>query len=94
MTETIKDQTGQLQQMIDSKEHETALKLLATNTKESLISTHYEEPMDHLNPQRVKMFLPLKQRSGGLFQYIKDRNGIYLTTDQARYIYKKVEKVV
>ena len=49
MTETVKDQPEQLQQMLDSKEHEKALKLLAPGTYKGLISTHSEEPMGHLN---------------------------------------------
>ena len=49
MLETIKDQTEHLQQMLDSEEHETALKLLAPDSYKSLISTHLEEPMDHLS---------------------------------------------
>ena len=81
--------------MLDSEGHETALKLLAPDTCEGLISIHSEEPMDHLNVLSIKgknkatTFLPLKQSSGGLVQYVMDRNSICLTTDQARYIYKK-----
>ena len=48
MSETIKDQTDQLQQMLNTEEHEAALKLLAPDTYKGLISTHSEEPMDHL----------------------------------------------
>ena len=39
MSETEKDQTEQIQQMFDSEEHKTALKVLAPATYESLIST-------------------------------------------------------
>ena len=31
-------------------------------------------------------------RIGGLVKYVKDKENIYLTADQARYIYKKVEQ--
>ena len=37
-------------------------------------------------------FWPLKQQqvsSGRTIQYIKDRENVYLASDQARYIYKK-----
>ena len=34
-------------------------------------------------------FLPLESNLGGPFQYVKDRETICLTADQARYIYKK-----
>ena len=44
-----KDQTEQMQQMLDSEEHETALKVLAVDTYKCVISTHSEETMDHLN---------------------------------------------
>ena len=36
--------------MLDSEEHETALKFLAGDTSKGLISTHSGEPMEHLNP--------------------------------------------
>ena len=35
-------------------------------------------------------FLPLKLSSGKPVQYVKDRESICLTSDQARYIYKKM----
>ena len=35
--------------MLDSEEHETALKFIAPDTYKGLISTHSEEPMEHLN---------------------------------------------
>ena len=47
--QTEKDQTEQMQQMLDLEGHEAALKVLAPDTYESLISTHSEETMDHLN---------------------------------------------
>ena len=40
-------------------------------------------------------FLPLKQQQLGssrTIKFIEDRENICLTSDQARYIYKKVEK--
>ena len=37
-------------------------------------------------------FLPLDSKKGETVTYIKDRNAIYLTEDQTRYIYKKVEQ--
>ena len=37
-------------------------------------------------------FLPLKSKMGGLVRYVKDRENICLTMDQAKYIYKKVEQ--
>ena len=49
MSQTEKDQREQMQQMLDSEECETALKVLAPDTYEGLISTHSEETMDHLN---------------------------------------------
>ena len=36
--------------------------------------------------------MPLKQSSGGWVQYVKDRESKYLTSDEARYINKKVEQ--
>ena len=35
-------------------------------------------------------FLPLKSNFGGPVWYVKDRENICLTSDQVRYIYKKV----
>ena len=37
-------------------------------------------------------FLPLKSKTGGLVRYVKDRENICLTAEQAMYIYKKVEQ--
>ena len=36
--------------------------------------------------------VPLKLSSGGPVYYVKDRESECLASDQARYIYKKVEK--
>ena len=36
-------------------------------------------------------FLPLNTKIGGLVKYVKDKETICLTKDQARNIYKKVE---
>ena len=36
--------------------------------------------------------MPLKLKIGGPVRYVKDREHICLTTDQAKYIYKKVEQ--
>ena len=41
---------------------------------------------------KATIFLPLHQCSGGPIQYVKDRENIGLTSDQARCIHKKVEK--
>ena len=49
MPETIKNQTEQLQQMLDSEECETALKFIAEDTYKGLISTHFEGLMEHLH---------------------------------------------
>ena len=49
MSETVKDQTEQMQHMLALEEHETALKVLAPNIYKSLIGTHSEETVDHLN---------------------------------------------
>ena len=37
-------------------------------------------------------FLPLKQSSGMPVQYVKDKGSVCLASDEAKYIYKKVEK--
>ena len=37
-------------------------------------------------------YLPLKSNLGGPVRYVKDRENICLTADQAKYIYKKVEQ--
>ena len=37
------------------------------------------------------IFLPLKSRTGVLVRYVKDRENICITVDQARYVYKKIE---
>ena len=49
MLETEKGQTEQMQQMLDSEEHETAVKVLAQDTYEGLINTLSVKTMDHLN---------------------------------------------
>ena len=36
--------------------------------------------------------MPLNTKIGGLVKFVKDKKNICLTTDQARYIYKKVEQ--
>ena len=38
------------------------------------------------------IFLLLKSKIGGLVQYVKDRENICSTEDQAKYIFKKVEQ--
>ena len=40
----------------------------------------------------ASIFLPLKLSSSGLAQYVKGTESICLTSDQARCIYKEVEK--
>ena len=40
----------------------------------------------------IHHILPLKLKIGGLVRYVKEREGIFLTVDQAKYIYKKVEQ--
>ena len=37
-------------------------------------------------------FSPLEQSSGWQVQYVKDRENISLTSNEVKYIYKKVEK--
>ena len=37
-------------------------------------------------------FLALKSKIGGPVKYVKDKENICLTADQARYIYKKVQQ--
>ena len=58
MSQTEKDQTEQIQQILDSEEHKTTLKVLAPDTYEGLISTHSEETINHLNSWRVRMKPP------------------------------------
>ena len=36
--------------------------------------------------------MPLKSKIGGPVRYVKDRENVCLTVDQATYIYKKVEQ--
>ena len=36
-------------------------------------------------------FLLLKSKKGGSVRYVKERENICLTVDEAKYIYKKVE---
>ena len=38
------------------------------------------------------MFLPPNTKIGGSVKYVKDKENICLTANQARYIYKKVEQ--
>ena len=49
MTETEKEQTEQMQQMLDLEEDKTALKILVADTYKYLIRTNSEEAIDHLN---------------------------------------------
>ena len=49
MSETEKDQTEQMQQMLDYEGDKTALKVLVAETYEDLIRTNSEETIDHLN---------------------------------------------
>ena len=44
-----KNQTDQMQQMLDSEDHKTTLKVLAADTYKVLIIPNSEETMDHLN---------------------------------------------
>ena len=49
VSETEKEQTEQMQQMLDLEWHETALKVLVVDTYENLIRINLEETIDHLN---------------------------------------------
>ena len=49
MSETEKDQTEQMQQMLDVKGDKTALKVIVADAYENLIRTNSEETIDHLN---------------------------------------------
>ena len=40
-------------------------------------------------PQTI---LPIDSKTGGNVKYIKDKDGICLTEDQMRYMFKKVEQ--
>ena len=62
---TEKDQTEQMQQMLDSEEQETTLKVLVSETYDSLTRTNSEKMFEHINEIMGKnggtTFLPLKQ---------------------------------
>ena len=49
ITVTEEDQTEQMQQMLDSKEQESTLKVLMGETYDSLTRANSEEIIDHLN---------------------------------------------
>ena len=53
-----KDKTEQMQQMLDSEEYITALKVLAADTYKGLIGTNSEKKIDHLNSRRLRMKPP------------------------------------
>ena len=44
-----KEQSGQIQQMLNLEEDKTAIKVLAADTYDALIRTGSEEAIDHLN---------------------------------------------
>ena len=49
MSETEKDQTEQMQQMLDLEGNKTAFRVLVANTYKDLIRTNSEETIHHLN---------------------------------------------
>ena len=82
--------------MLNLDKDKTALEVLVANTYDDLIMTNSDETIDHLNLYSDKndptTFLPLNTIIGGPVKSIKDTENICLITDQARYIYKKVEQ--
>ena len=49
MSETQKEQSGQIQWMVNLEEDKTTLKVLVADTYENLIRGNAEETLDHLN---------------------------------------------
>ena len=71
---------------------QTALKLLATDTYESLnrINSIDETAVEHLNVSKVRMvppILPLNTKICGQARYIKGSEAICIMEDQTRHIY-------
>ena len=80
-----------MQQMLDSEQQETTLKVLTGETYDSLSRANLEKIIDHLNYLRGKnegtIFVTLKQQqpsSCRTIQFIKDRKNVCLTSDQVR----------
>ena len=69
--------------------------MLAADTYDNLIRTSSDDVIDHLNLQKGKngtsTFLPLNTKLGGLVTFVKKKEIICLTEDQASHSYKKVE---
>ena len=54
MSETEKDQTEKMQQMLDLEGNKTALKVLAADTYKDLIRSNAEETIDHFKLMKSK----------------------------------------
>ena len=78
--------------MFNLDEDQTALKVLVTDTYDNLFGTN---PNDTVSFKLIKgkngttTFLPLNTYIGGPVKYVKDKETICLTKDQARLIYEK-----
>ena len=87
-------ESEQIQQMYNMDEKQRALKLLVTDTYDSLnrIKAIEETPLKVVKGENgPTTFLPLNTKISGQARYIKDKEAVCLTEDQVKYIYKKVE---
>ena len=96
MSDTEKEQSEQIQQMLNSEEDKTALKVLLTDTYESPVRANVEETCTSLKLMKGKndptTFLPLKPKIGGQVRHAKDKENMCLIPEQANCIYKNVEQ--
>ena len=82
--------------MLNLDDEQTSLKPLATNTHDNLNSIHSEDNLrpGHLNLQKVGMtplHFYLSTNIGGQVNTNRPKDNQYLTEEQARHVYKKVE---
>ena len=82
--------------MLNLEEDQKAFKVLAADIYDDLIRANPKEVIDHFKLNKHKndptALFTLNTKTGGLVIYIRDKENICLTADQARYFYKKVEQ--
>ena len=86
-----------LQQMLNLDDEQTSLKSVVTNTHEDLNKISSEEDLSTRTFKLTEgkndptIVFPLSTNIGGQVNFSKSKDNYYLTKEQARHVYKKVE---
>ena len=94
VSDTEKDQTEQMQQMVDLEKNKTAVKAIAADSYKKFDQVKFIGDGSSFKLTTGKndptTFLALKSYLAGPVWYVKDMENVCLTSDQVRYIYKMV----